>query len=152
MMDHRAVTVPVQYTLLLATLALLASGLFVGMGGFVTNEQSQAAQGALETIGERVASDLAAADRLAAPLDGTGEFSLAIDAPESVAGTTYTITIEDATGNDDRSRLVLETVRPAVSVATEIETEVPLLEGSVSGGRLVVVYDPSSDRLEVRND
>lgn len=147
MTDDRAVSVPIQYTLLLATIALLASGLFVALGGFVQDEQGDAAENALEAIGNRLAAELAAADRLASPLDGAGRLSLAVDTPDTVAGTTYTITVDHASGN--RSRLVLETVRPAVSVVVEIETHVHLVEGSVSGGPLDVVYDPSADELEV---
>lgn len=149
MTDERAVSVPVQYVLLLATLALLSSGLFVAMGGFVQAEQGQAAEDALEAVGQRLSADLAAADRLATPLDGAGEFSLAIETPATVAGTTYTIAVEHRTG--DRSALVLETTRPAVVVDVEIITDVTLVEGSVSGGRLAVVYDPTADTLEVRH-
>jgi hypothetical protein len=147
--DERAVTVPVQYVLLLATLALLSSGLFVAMGGFVQAEQGQAAEDALEAVGQRLSADLAAADRLATPLDGTGAFTLAIETPETVAGTTYTISVEHRTG--DRSALVLETRRPSVAVDVDVVTDVPLVEGSVSGGQLAVVYDPAADSLEVRH-
>jgi len=147
--DERAVSVPVQYVLLLATLALLSSGLFVAMGGFVESEHSDAARDALEAVGQRLSADIAAADRLATPLDGAGEFSLVIDTPATVAGTTYTIAVERRTG--DRSAIVLEATRPPVVVDLEVVTDVTLVEGSVSGGQLAVVYDPLSETLEVRH-
>ena len=150
MSDTRAVSVPIQYVLLLAIVALLSGGLYVSVGGFVQDEQAGAAEDALGVIGARLASDLAAADRVATPLDGAGTLSIVADTPAHVAGATYTVTVE-STGTPDRAVLVLASQQPAVSVRQVVVTDVPVGTGSVAGGPLRIVYDASADRLEVRH-
>lgn len=149
MTDERAVSIPMQYVLLLAIVALLSSGLFVGIGGFVQAQQADAARDGLEVVGNRLASDIASADRLAAPLDGSGALTVSADTPSRVAGATYTITVQDA--ESDRTEIVLQATNLDVPVIVDIVTDVDIAEGSVSGGPLSLVYDPASDSLEVQN-
>lgn len=150
MTDERAVSIPMQYVLLLAIVALLSSGLFVGIGGFVQAQQADAARDGLEVVGNRLASDIASADRLAAPLDGSGALTVSADTPSRVAGATYTITVQDD-AESDRTEIVLQATNLDVPVIVDIVTDVDIAEGSVSGGPLSLVYDPASDSLEVQN-
>jgi hypothetical protein len=149
MTTDRAVSVPLQYVLLLGTITVLSAGLFVGMGGFVQAERTEAVEETLDVIGHRLSVDIATADRLAGDLDGQGNVTVAVDLPTQVAGSTYVIQIESLGGN--RSRLALETTRPNAVVTVDVVTEVALDPGTASGGAVSVVYDPTTDTLEVRN-
>jgi hypothetical protein len=149
MTADRAVSVPLQYVLLLATIAVLSATLFVGMGDFVQAERTDAVEGTLDVIGHRLSADIATADRLAGPLQGAGNLTVAVDLPTQVAGSTYTVRVASIGGN--RSHLVLETIRPSTTVTVDIVTERALAPGTVSGGPVTVVYNPAVDRLEVHH-
>lgn len=149
MTDERAVSILIEYVLLLVIVAILSSGLFVGIGGFVQFQQADAVQNGLEVSGTRLAADISAADRLAAPLSGAGTLTVRADTPDQVAGVTYTITIRDL--EPGRSELVLQATNLDGPVIVNVVTDVDIAEGSVSGGPLSLVYDPATDRLEVHN-
>lgn len=149
MIDERAVSIPTQYVLLLVIVALLSSGLFVGIGGFVQSQQADAVRDGLSVAGTRLAADIVAADRLAASLDGAGALTVSADTPDQIAGVTYTIAIRDV--EPGRSELVLQATNLDVPVVVDVVTGVDLAEGSVAGGPLLLVYDPANDRLEIRN-
>lgn len=150
MMDDRGVSMPIQYILMVAIVAILASGLFIGIGGFVEAQQEAAIRHGMDTTGTRLASDLAAADRLAADFDGDSRLELVVDAPSSVAGSTYLISLQDGTNNT--TTIQLESVQPNVVVTVDVVTDLDIdTPTTVDGGRLVITYNASTDSLEVRD-
>lgn len=150
MMDDRGVSMPIQYVLLIAIIAILASGLIVTAGGFVTTQQESAVRHGLDVTGTRLATDLAAADRLAFSLNDSGTMELTIDTPTQVAGAQYLISIE-STATPGHSILRLESIAPAETVTVEIVTDFELQPTTVDGGRLLVVADATNETLEVRD-
>lgn len=149
-MDDRGVSMPIQYVLLVAIVAILASGLLVSAGGFVTTQQESAVRHGLDVAGTRLAADLVAADRLAAPIDESGTMELAVDTPTRIAGSQYLISIEP-TGTPGRSIVRLESIAPTEAVTVEIVTDLEIVPTTVDGGRLVIVADAGNDTLEVRD-
>lgn len=149
-MTDRGVSTAVNYVLALAVVTLLVSGLFVSMSGFVTDQQEQAVRSELTVVGNRLADDLSAADRLAVGTGGTGRVRATLDLPESVAGTTYRTRIASAGGGDSYT-LTLVGTDPEVSVTVSVRTRTTVATGTVTGGDLVVTYDDANDRLEVSN-
>lgn len=149
MTDERAMSVPTNYVIMLAVVTILSSGLFVTASGFVVDQQEQAVRAGLEVIGNRLANDLAAADRLAQGTDAPGDLSVMVELPERAAGSTYTIVV-DPTGNGADIRL--RTTRPEITVTVPVRTATPVSSGSVSGGTLVVTFDTTSPSLEVRHE
>lgn len=150
MCDDRAVSVPTDYLLMVAIVAILAVGLFVTAADFVGGQQEQATRSGLEVVGNRLANDLVAADRLAGATAAPGAAVVTVELPDRVAGTTYTVEVVPAAGPDDAAHLVLTSPRPEVTVSVPLMTESPLAATEVSGGTLAVVYDPAAGQLEVR--
>jgi hypothetical protein len=141
--DARGATSILTYTLLLVVVVLLVSGLLIGVGGFVERQQERAVRSQLDTVGNRLASDLATADRLAGPAGGD-QIRLQSPLPETVGNARYRIDVRNVSG--DRSRLVLRSQNPDVLTTVTVRTTLPV-EGNVTGGAVWVEYD--GGRLEV---
>ncbi|MFB6135603.1 MAG: hypothetical protein ABEJ04_02490 [Halobacteriaceae archaeon] len=150
--DERAASVTVGYVVSLAVVALVVSALLVATGTFVQGKREQVVRTELRVVGEQVASDLAAADRLA-ETGATADARVRSTLPESVAGLTYRVRVVDrpdgGPGPGNRYALVLRTDSPAVTVNVTFVTDATVQTGTtVTGGPLVVVYDGTD--LEVR--
>lgn len=152
--DTRAVTVPTDYVLLVGITALLASGLLAGTAGFVGDQHEGALRAGLSVVGNDLAADLTTADRLADSLGDDGRASLTVDLPQSVAGTTYLVRVEDTTTPPaDRTYtydLVLTSTAPEVTVRVPLATRRPLTLETLDGGPVEIVATPGG--LEVRDD
>lgn len=150
MMDDRGVSMPIQYVLLVAIVAILASGLLVTAGGFVTTQQDSGVRNGLDVAGTRLATDLAAADRLAGSMNDTGTMELTVNTPTTVAGSQYLITIE-STASPNRSVIRLESITPSEEITVEVVTDHTLQPTTVDGGRIVIIADPTNNSLEVHD-
>jgi hypothetical protein len=130
--------------------ALLISVLLVGVGGFVEDQRERVVQTELDVVGQQLASDIAATDRLVQGSNpSTGSVGVRFEShlPNQIANTGYTVEVDGS-----QSRLVLRTDRPTVAVIVGIETTTELAEVTVAGGDLAIVYDPTADELEVVHD
>jgi hypothetical protein len=152
--NRRATSTALGYVLSLGIAAILVSGLLIAGGGLMESQRDQTARTELEVIGQTVADDLASAARLA-DCDSC-DLRLRIEVPRRVAGEAYLIRVVemDADPSVDSyiSRLVLSTERSDVSVNATVRTRRPVAETTVTGGTIVVEYDPAASELEVRND
>ncbi|WP_396613008.1 hypothetical protein ACH9L7_07020 [Haloferax sp. S1W] len=146
-MTTRAASTTLGYVLTLTITTILISGLMVAAGGFVADERERVTRTELEVVGQRLAANIEAGDRVAAATDDqtTVSVSSRLELPSQVAGTTYRITIDpDASG---RSHLVLESADPKVTVRVPFVNQTQIASGSVDGGDVLVEYDGT--RLEV---
>jgi hypothetical protein len=126
--------------------SLVITGLLVAAGDFVTHQREEVVRTELGVVGEQLAGEVAAADRLVRASD-TESLSLNASLPETVAGASYTVAVDDtATGE----WLNLTSQDPDITVSVRLETETPLDPDTVGGGRIRVVYDPVAEHLEVR--
>ncbi|WP_255195950.1 DUF7266 family protein [Halorarius litoreus] len=149
--SSRGVTVPTDYVLLVGITALLASGLLLGTGGFVGDQQEQAVRSGFTVVGNGLAADLTTVDRLADSLDGSGSVELDTDLPDSVAGTAYQLAI---VGGEVRPGvyaydLVLTSADPEVTVRVPVRLRRPVTADTLDGGPVVVSGSPGG--LEVRD-
>ncbi|WP_135364427.1 DUF7266 family protein [Halosimplex halophilum] len=142
----RGQSTALEYTLSLAVASLVITGLFLAAGEFVTDQRDGVVRTELGVVGEQLAGEVAAADRLVRASD-TDSLSLEASLPETVAGASYTIAVDDrATGQ----WLNLTSQDPDITVTVRLETETDLRPDTVPGGRVTLVYDAGADRLEVR--
>jgi hypothetical protein len=142
----RGQSTALEYTLSLAVASLVITGLFLAAGDFVTEQREGVVRTELGVIGEQLAGEVVAADRLVQASD-TQSLSLNASLPRTVAGASYTIAVDDtATGQ----WLNLTSQDPDLTVRTRLETETALNPDTVEGGRVRVVYDAGADHLEVR--
>lgn len=76
--------------LAIAIVSVLVSGLLIGTGGFLSDQRERAARMELESLGDRIAGELASADRLSR---NGGAVNLTIERPRTVAGSPYRTTL-----------------------------------------------------------
>lgn len=142
----RGQSTTLDYTLSLAVATLVLTALFAAAGDFVTTQREDVIRTELGVIGEHVASEVTAADRLVESGD-TDELVANRTLPDRVTGSSYSIAVENDGGT---ARLItLSTGNPEVSVTVTFRTETDLAETTLQGGDVTVVYD--SDELEVQS-
>lgn len=143
----RGATTALNYVLLLVIVALLVTGLLVGVSGLVENQRERAVRSQLETVGTRLAADVGTANRLV-ERPGGDTVQLRTDLPDGVGGAEYRIDVENAGG--DRYRLVVVSPTTEVRTVTTVRSAVPVT-GGAAGGRVVVEYDSTADELVIRD-
>jgi len=89
--DERGISTVISHVLSVAITTLLIMGLVAGATGFLDIQKDRAAEKELRTVGTQLASELAAADRLARTSNAV---TVTSHQPETVAGSTYTVTLE----------------------------------------------------------
>lgn len=146
--DGRAVSTAVHYIMTLMVVSLLTSGLFVVTGDVVNSQRDQALRGGMEVVGNRVAADIAATDRLAATAGDNGDVVMKTRLPDDIAGETYQIRIED-TGSMGSYEIKVTNGGGGVSVTVPVRTQIPVETGIVHGGDIVIRYD--TDTLVVEH-
>lgn len=140
--DRRGVSTALGYVLTLSVATLLVGGLLVGLGGFVDDQRKATARDELRVIGQQVASDLSAADRLAG-VGSPAEVRVHRQLPDSITGSTYWIEVTDG----DPVRIELRTTSPEVVVELRVHVESSVVDSTVGGGDFVIELD--SGELEV---
>lgn len=141
--SDRAVSTALGYVLTLGITTILISGLLIAAGTAVEDRRDATTRASLDVAGERLASNLMSADRLA-ETSGSRTVSVAADLPTRIAGNGYLVTVDP--GNET---LVLESDGPDVTVRVSYITTTPVDAATVRGGDLRVVLSGGS--LEVRS-
>ncbi|MFB6167458.1 MAG: hypothetical protein ABEJ43_01270 [Haloferacaceae archaeon] len=138
----RGVSTTVSYVLTLAITAILISGLLVAVTGVVDDRRDQTGRNALNVIGERIAANLMAADRLAETDPEATVVTVRL--PERISERGYSVTID---GGAEEIVLTLGGSQTTVTVSFAAE---PVVDATVRGGDLRIVLTPA-DELEVRS-
>lgn len=149
MTDDRAVSATLGYVMVIGITTILISGLFIAAGGFVESQHERAIRAELEVIGNRLAADIAAVDRLALAAGANGATELEVNLPPRTARKSYNIEISQVAGMANTYHLNLSTSNPDVFVEVRVRTKTTLVSATVSGGDVVIEYDGND--LEVRN-
>ena len=147
-MTDRGVSTMLSYTLTLAMVTLLVSGLFLTAGGYVEDQRERAIRSELTVIGNRIAADLGVVDRLALESDDS-HIRLRTDIPESVAGSSYRLSIESL-GSPSPYAINLTTTEPDVVVSVTVKLAMPVVPTTISGGDVSFAYDGT--KMEVSRD
>jgi hypothetical protein len=142
----RAVSITVNYVIVLGITAVLISGLLVGAGGYVQDQRESVVREELSVVAEQVAAGIDDADRLARAdggyvVDGSRTVRVGVDLPDRVADESYRIEVTELSTPPDqpeRHELTLRSSTTRVSVTLTISTRVDLREGSVGPGRMIV--------------
>lgn len=140
--SDRSVSTALGYVLTLGITTILISGLLIAAGGAVEDRREATTRTSLEVAGERLASALMSADRLAGT-SGSRTVSVAADLPERIAGTGYEVSVTPGS-----STLVLAADGPEVTVRVRYTATTPVDAVTVRGGDVRIVQSGGS--LEVR--
>jgi len=137
MNSPRALSTTLGYVLTLAITAVLVSGLLIAGGNFIEDQRERVIQTELEVIGEQVATQINAVDRLNQSAHGDRNVSIRQTLPSDVSGNSYRITLVERAD----PALRIETTRPDLSTEIELTNTTAVGQSSVSGGTVVVEYN-----------
>lgn len=149
----RGVSFPLSHVVTLGMTTLVVTGLLASAGGYITAELDRSAARELAAIGEDLAADLAAADRLAGGAPGTN-LTLEVSLPQRVSGGDYVVALETAGSCADPERsvscVVLRAPDVGVRRAIPFRNQTAVASGSTTGGRLAIVYRDRTLTVEDR--
>ena len=146
-MTDRGVSTVVGYVIALAIAATLVGGLLIAGGDFVEDTREEVVRQELAVIGQRLAANVEAADRLVVAGEGPPAVAVNETFPEQATGTTYRAELTP----EDGGTLYLNATDPSVSVAIEVDNTTALRRSSAGGGDVSVVYDATADELVIRS-
>jgi hypothetical protein len=144
MTDARSQALALDYVLGLGIAMVLTIGLLIAGGGFIGEQRESAARTQLEVVGQQLAADIEAADRLVAAAGVDGTVSVDRQIPETIAGSQYRIELV-ATSDP---HLQLRTTQPSVTTRVEFTNVTPVSASDVGGGSIVVNYTAGALTLE----
>lgn len=147
MRTERAVSTTLSYILTLAITAILVSGLLVAGGNLVEDQRERVVETELDVIGEQLASQINAADRLNQSGHRATTVAIRQRLPSTVTGQTYRITLEER----EDPVLRLETTRPDIAVEIEVTNTTAMGQSRASGGTVMVEYDPDRKEMVIDN-
>jgi hypothetical protein len=145
MTEDRGQTITLDYTIGLGISVILVTGLLIAGAGFVDDQRERAARIELEVVGQQVAADVEAADRLAATTGANPTVRVSRELPGDVAGAEYRIELVEQAD----PHLELTATDPAVSVQVEFANVTAVSGSQVTGGPVAVAYT-GSGTLELR--
>ena len=146
--SNRAVTVTLNYILVLAITAVLVSGLLVAGGTFIENQRERVIEDEMSVIGSHIAGDIEQVDRMVRASNSTPDRAeINQSFQRTLTGTTYNIQLES---NPDR--VVLESNSPGVTVSRNVTVQTSIEESSAFGGDTSVQYNPTTGALVIVDD
>ncbi|MBB6646388.1 DUF7266 family protein [Halobellus ruber] len=146
----RAVSITVNYVIVLGLTAVLVSGLLVGAAGYVQDQRTNVVREELTVVAEQLAAGIGDADRLARADAQSRSVRVGVTLPPRVAGESYRIEVTQLAtpaGQPTRHELTLRSANTDVSVTLTVSTLVDIDEGSVDGGWVIVRLDPAGPSL-----
>ena len=154
--DERAVSIAVTHVLAIGITAVLMSGLLLGAGNMLDTQHEQSTESSLETIGERMASEIAGVDRtVGEDQDGVEDVSVETSHHRFAGESQYTVTLYEDCEEDHHPLvetercIVLASHGEDVDVAIPIVTENELDNRSVTGGPIVIEWDDEDDVITI---
>jgi hypothetical protein len=152
--DDRAVSITVNYVIVLGITAVLISGLLIGAGGYVQDQRTNVVREELTVIAEQLAAGIDDADRLSRAEARSRSVRVGVSLPARVAGESYRIAVDNVSTPGQKPmayELRLRSTGSDVSVTLRLSTLVALDERSVNGGWVVVRLDASESTLVVES-
>lgn len=153
--NERGVSVALSHVLTLGITAVLIAGLLMGASAMLDGQSERGAEQSLETIGQRVASEVASVDRLAREDPQPGTLRLRVDHPDEVSGVTYSVELRDGSGctgpllEDAETCVVLSAPGARTTVSIPLAVETPIAgDASAQGGAMTINYEGGEIRLE----
>lgn len=144
--DERGQAITLNYTIGLGIAAILVTGLLIAGGNFVDSQRERVAETELRVVGQQVAADVEAADRLANSTEQQSRVEVTRRLPPDVTGSSYSVELVE----QPDPYLELRTDSPEVEVRIEFTNQTDVTQSQVSGGDVVVNYT-ASQRLRIES-
>ena len=143
--SDRAVTVTLNYILVLAITAVLVSGLLVAGGTFIEDQRERVIEDELSVIGNHIAGDVEQVDRMVRAGNSTvdrAEINQSFQ--RTLTGTAYNVRLEP-----DPDRVVLASNSPGVTVSVNVTVQTDIEASFAVGGDSSVQYDTTANSLVI---
>jgi len=144
--DDRGVSTALTHVLTIGITTILISGLFIGTTTMLEGQMDRAAYQEMGTIGDRLAAELTAVDQNAKGTP-TGNATVLVQHPNTVAGSSYRIQLANSSGDcdtwDPNTCLILSASQTSEDVEVPLRTSMPIEESSVTGGDVYITYNQS---------
>ncbi len=147
-MTDRAVSAVLGYIMMLGILTLLVSGIFLSAGNYVENQQERVIRSEFNVLGNRLAADIAAIDRLALASNSGGKATLVTNLPPRAAGKTYEVTISPVAGSSNVYHINLSANKPSVDVTVKVKAQTPIVTSTVGGGEVQIRFNGTHIEVE----
>ncbi len=149
MAEDRGQAITLDYTLGIAIAAILVTGLLIAGSGFVEDQRSSAIRAELEVVGQQVATDVEAADRLVASGETNTTVRVERRLPSEIAGSEYLIELE---GGAD-PQVVLTSNAMNLSTSMSVSAETAIEDSRAFGGTIsITLTDAGLLRLDGSDD
>lgn len=142
--SDRGQSISINYTISLVIVTVMMSGLFLSMSGFLEDERERTTRSELTVLGNRIAADIATADRLALTVED-GRVEVRTTIPRSVAGSEYEVDVTSSGfdgGTDSWNVTIsLRASDTGVSQTVSVRTDHEVVDSDLNGGPYVVTSD-----------
>ncbi len=148
--DDRGVSTALTHVLTIGITTILISGLFIGTTTMLESQKDRAAYQEMETIGDRLATEITAVDQ-AANRTPTGSATVLVEHPDTVAGSSYRVRL--ATGSsacntwDPNTCLILSATQTSEDIEVPFRNVTAVEPASITGGDVRVRYDASDEEI-----
>jgi len=152
--DDRGVSVAVTHALTLGLTTLFITLLLTSAGGLLTAETESSTEQSLETVGERLATEIHHVDQL----DDGGNATVNADHPTQVGNSQYTVEALDRTECRETSLIADDTDNPCLELHASdvgVTTHVPIANetaletgNSTQGGTIEISSDGDEITME----
>ena len=155
----RGLSITVTHVLTIGITTVLIAVLLTGASAMLDTETDRTTEQSLETIGERLAGEVANVDAIADDSSDSGNVSLHSDQPRRVGGSDYTVELLDSDDCGESSVLTSETnCLRLTSDGPDIVQYVPVKidadvgdDRAAAGGLIVVGYDSDEEEITLRS-
>lgn len=144
MTDERSQAIALDYVMGLGIALVLTMGLLVAGGGFMSDQREDASRTQLEVVGQQIAADIEATDRLVGAAGDDGTVQVQRQLPEVVAGSQYRIQLVETAD----PYLQLRTVQPNTTATVEFTNVTAVAASDVGGGPILIDYTGNALVLE----
>ncbi|PSP80097.1 hypothetical protein BRC81_02585 [Halobacteriales archaeon QS_1_68_20] len=158
---ERAVSVPINYTLSIVIVTVLLTGLILATSDQLRAQQERTVESEFYVLGNRMAADVSAADRLAQTTEGTTDDVVRVrtEIPDRVADMNYEVEISSSVlvpGEAYEVTIKFISGRMGITEEAHLKTGTPVESSTLSAGEYVIEYvdtdgDGEPDALEVKN-
>jgi len=145
---ERAVTVTLNYILVLGITATLVAGLLFAGGTFVENQRERVIGDELNVVGNHIAGDIEQVDWMVqASRTEPQQAEINQTFQRTVSGTTYTVELDG-----DAEQLVLTSNSPEVTVRVNLTVQTDVVDSFAVGGDTSVRYDSDAGGVVIDDD
>ncbi|PSP84632.1 hypothetical protein BRC83_05235 [Halobacteriales archaeon QS_1_68_17] len=148
--DHdRAVSSTLSYALGLSIATMLITGLVIGAGGYVEQRRESVTRDGMTVIGQQIASDVQAVDRVVSGSDDEANVTATQGLPERIVGNDYTVVV--VARSDAYLRVTTDSADGEIAVTVPLANETDVAAARLDGGDVGITYDEGEDALVIES-